>query len=62
MSSPARMTIRRAMKHRVLARVDHPHQPVERGVGVGPADALDERRDRVVVLIAGTVVEERTAL
>jgi len=49
-------------EHRVLTRVDHPHEPVERRVGVGSADALDERADRVVVLIAGAVVQEAAAL
>jgi len=49
-------------EHRVLAGVDHAHEPVERRVGVGAADALDERRDRVVVLIAGAVVQERPSL
>ena len=49
-------------EHRVLARVDHAHEPVERRVGVGATNALDERRDGVVVLVAGPVVEERAAL
>ena len=36
---------------RVLARRDHPGQPVQAGVDVGTADALDERRQDVVVLV-----------
>jgi len=49
-------------EHRILTRVDHPHEPIQSGVGVGSADALDERRDRVVVLVARAVIEERAAL
>ena len=49
-------------EHRILARVDHAHEPVERGVRVRAAHALDEGRDGVVVLIAGAVVEERAPL
>jgi len=49
-------------EHRILTRVDHAHEPVERGIGIGPAHALDERRDRVVVLVAGPVIEERPPL
>ncbi len=36
---------------RVLAGLDHPREPVEAGVDVGAADALDERRQDVVVLV-----------
>jgi len=49
-------------EHRVLAGVDHPHEPIESGVGVRAAHALDERADRVVVLVAGAVVQETPAL
>jgi len=49
-------------EHRVLARVDHAHEPVQRGIGIRPANALDERRDRVVVLVTGAVVEKGAAL
>ena len=45
-------------EHRILTRVDHPHQPVESRVRIRSADALDERRDGVVVLVAGAVVQE----
>src|SRR3954452_23165431 len=36
---------------RVPPRRDHARQPVERGVDVGAAQALDERREHVVVLV-----------
>jgi len=49
-------------EHRILAGVDHAHQPVESGIGIGAANALDERADRVVMLVAGPVVEEAPAL
>ena len=47
---------------RVLARFDHPREPVETGVGIGAADRLDERGDDVVVLVvavAETAERER---
>ena len=47
---------------RLLAGVDHPRQPVERGVRIGPAQALDEGADRVVVNVAFLVVEHGAAL
>ena len=43
---------------RVLPRLEHAGEPVETGVDVGPADALDERREHVVVLVVA--VAERT--
>ena len=52
------MISRRAMNSRVLAGRDHRRQPVQRGVGVVAAEALDERRDGVVVAVAGPVVGE----
>ena len=36
---------------RVLTGFEHPREPVEPGVGIGAADALDERGDDVVVLV-----------
>ena len=36
----------------VLPRFEHAGQPVEAGVGIGAADALDERADDVVVVVA----------
>ena len=47
---------------RVLAGGDHRGQPVQRGVGVVAAEALDERRHRVVVAVAGAVVGEDALL
>ena len=47
---------------RLLAGVDHPRHPVERRVGVGAAQALDERADGVVVDVAFLVVEHGAAL
>ena len=44
-------------EQRVLAGLDHAGQPVERGVGVGAAQGLDEGADRVVVGVALAVVE-----
>ena len=41
---------------RVLARLDHPGEVVQRGVDVGAADRLDEGADHVVVLVALAVV------
>ena len=50
-SSDARITSRRAMKRGVLAGFEHAREPVEPGVEIGAADALDERGDDVVVLV-----------
>ena len=36
---------------RVLPRLEHAGEPVEAGIGVRPADALDERADDVVVVV-----------
>ena len=36
----------------VLTGLEHAGEPVEAGVGIGAADALDERGDHVVVLVA----------
>ncbi len=47
---------------RVLPGRDHRRQPVERGVGVVAAHALDERADRVVVAVAGPVVGQDALL
>ena len=43
---------------RILAGRDHRGQPVQRRVRIVAAQALDERRDRVVVPVAGAVVRE----
>ena len=47
---------------RVLAGRDHRAQPVQRGVGIVAAEALDERRHGVVVAVAGPVVGEDALL
>ena len=49
-------------EQRVLAGLEHAHQPVDRGVGIAAAHALDERGDDVVVLLAALVVAERLLL
>ena len=41
----------------VLARLEHPGQPVEAGVGIRPPDRLDEGADLVVVVVLAVVVE-----
>ena len=43
---------------RVLARLEHAAEPVERAVGIGVAQRLVERGDQVVVLLARLVVEQ----
>ena len=55
-SSAARITIRRTMNSGSSPALDHPRQPVERRVRVRPAHRLDERGDRVVVVVALLVV------
>jgi hypothetical protein len=50
-SSDARITRRRAIRRGSSPRGDHASQPVETGVDVGAADALDERGEDVVVLV-----------
>jgi hypothetical protein len=47
---------------RILARREHPAEPVERRVGVALAQRLVERRDEVEVLLARLVVEHDLAL
>ena len=48
--------------HWIFAGLQHAAQPVERGVRVGVAHALVQRRDDVVVLLALLVVEQHSAL
>ena len=48
--------------HRVLARLEHAREPVDRGVRVAVAHRLVQRRDEVEVLLAGLVVEQRATL
>ncbi len=47
---------------RILAGFDHAREPVDRGIGIAVAHRLVQRRDEVVVLLAGLVVEQRAAL
>ncbi len=47
---------------RLLARLQHARHPVDRGVRIGAAHALDERAHDAVVLVAGLVVEQRALL
>ena len=44
---------------RVLTGLDHAREVVQRGVGIGSADRLDERADHVVVLVTVAVVAHR---
>ena len=46
----------------VLAGMDHAGQPVDRGVGVRPAQRLDQGGDRIEVVVALLVVEHRPPL
>ena len=46
----------------ILARFEHPGQPVDRRVRVRCPDRLDERGDRVVVAVARLVVERSAPL
>ncbi len=46
----------------VLAGLDHSREVVQRGVGVGTPDRLDERADHVVVLIALPIVAKQGAI
>ena len=45
-------------KAQLLTRMEHLGQPVEGGVGVATPEALDEGADRVVVIVARTVVDD----
>ena len=47
---------------RVFAGGEHARQPVESGVRVAVAHALVQRRDQVVVLLAGLVVHQHALL
>ena len=46
----------------ILAALNHASQPVERCIGVAAADALDERRDDVIVHLAVLIVGQRILL
>ena len=49
-------------EQRILAGLEHASQPVDGGIGIAAANALDERRHDVVVLVAGAVVQEMPLL
>ena len=49
-------------EQRVLARFQHPGEPVDRGVGIRGAHGLDERGDGLVVGVAVLVVHRGAAL
>src|SRR5882762_4617706 len=49
-------------EQRVLSRLEHSSHPVDRGVRVAAANALDEGRHDVVVLVAGAVVQKMSFL
>ena len=62
MSSAARDHEPAGDEPRVLPRLDHAREVVQRGVDVGAADRLDERADDVVVLVALAVVAQQRAI
>ena len=49
-------------EERILPGLDHPRHPVKCRIGIAAAHALDERGDDVVMLLAGTIVEQRFVL
>jgi len=49
-------------EHGIFARLEHPRKPVHTRMGIAVAHRLDERRDDVVVLVAGAVVTQRSPL
>ena len=55
MSSMAMRTMRRAEVARIAAAVEHAREPVQRGIGIGAAHRLVQRRDLVVELLAALV-------
>ncbi len=61
-SSLAKMTMRRAMKRKSSPGVQHLGEPVDRAFFVGGAHALDEGADRVVVRVAGAIVNHGLGL
>ena len=62
MSSLAEMTMPPRDEPDVFAGVEHLRQPVERGVRIAAAHAFDEGGDRVVVLVAIAVIDDRLSL
>ena len=49
-------------EHQVLARLEHARQPVDSRVRVRATHGFNEGRDRVVVRVAGFVVEQSSLL
>src|SRR5439155_418888 len=49
-------------EQRILAGLEHSREPVDGRVGVAASHALDERRDDVVVLVAGAVIKKMSLL
>ena len=49
-------------KERIFAGLDHAHHPINRCVRVAATHAFDERRDYIVMLVAGLVITERRFL
>ena len=62
MSSAARDDDAARDEPRVLPRLDHAREVVQRRVDVGAAHRLDERADDVVVLVALPVVAQQGAV
>ena len=48
-------------KLRILPRVDHAREPIDRGIGVAAAHGLDERTDNVIVHVTVFVIRKTAA-
>ena len=48
--------------HAILARFQHPAQPIERRIHIAGSHGLVQRRNQIEMLLAGLVVEQRLAL
>ena len=48
-------------KLRILPRVNHAREPIDRGIGVAAAHGLDERTDNVIVHVAVFVIRKTAA-
>src|SRR3546814_9294431 len=47
---------------RLLARDEHPREPIERRLRVRPAQRLMERRDQIVMAVAALVIDRHPAI
>src|SRR3546814_11399309 len=47
---------------RLLARDEHPREPIERRLRVRPAQRLMERRDQIVMAVAALVIDRHPAM